>query len=451
MVCLITLLDGSALQSGFLGRDPFFEVFIYSSAFSFSLIASLPLFFFRFKTIAITAVATNSGQWMRFGGSVAGISFLAAVLASPFAWLEPTAIVFGALFGFGLSRALVFWVANLKSLLRTDAFKALSLCFLAIALLRIPLLVMPHPWPNIIFSLLLLLSSFLPYKNDDYAHAEQKESRFEHTKGIYEHNWILFTALIPYIVLVAFCWSGNIKGEPMLNNPQATTSWGIVLGLFLSGLFFLWITQSNIIKRVDNLYVILPISCVLSLGCSWFLGEWDNGLTQVLTNIPLGVLLASVFILLIERLSLESLDYTDSLFIIGLCCTGYVVLFLLCFLSWPLLGDQLASSVSLTVGTVYPAIVAIRVVLSSRADSLSVQTHDDMIEQRCYKLAEESALSKREREILFLLAQGRGAPYIAQNQFVSANTVRSHIKRIYAKLKIHSKEELLDLIHAVTD
>jgi DNA-binding CsgD family transcriptional regulator len=185
----------------------------------------------------------------------------------------------------------------------------------------------------------------------------------------------------------------------------------------------------------------------MSLGCSWFLGEWDNGLAQVLTNIPLGVLLASIFILLIERLDHESLDYANSAFAIGLCCAAYAIIFLLCFFSWPLLGDQLASSLSLTVSIIYPAAVAMRATLASRADPSVARATDTMIEQRCQALATESALSKREREILLLLAQGRGAPYIAQNQFISTNTVRSHIKRIYTKLGIHSKEELLDRVH----
>ena len=50
-------------------------------------------------------------------------------------------------------------------------------------------------------------------------------------------------------------------------------------------------------------------------------------------------------------------------------------------------------------------------------------------------------------ETLVYLAQGRSAPYIADEQFLSVNTVRTHIKRIYAKMDVHSKEELLDLFH----
>ena len=50
-------------------------------------------------------------------------------------------------------------------------------------------------------------------------------------------------------------------------------------------------------------------------------------------------------------------------------------------------------------------------------------------------------LSIREREILQLL--GRGTPYkiIAANLFISIETVRTHIRNIYDKLQVHSREE----------
>ena len=45
-----------------------------------------------------------------------------------------------------------------------------------------------------------------------------------------------------------------------------------------------------------------------------------------------------------------------------------------------------------------------------------------------------------------LLAQGRSQPYIRETLFLSKNTVSTHIRHIYRKLDIHSKEELIDLL-----
>jgi DNA-binding CsgD family transcriptional regulator len=45
------------------------------------------------------------------------------------------------------------------------------------------------------------------------------------------------------------------------------------------------------------------------------------------------------------------------------------------------------------------------------------------------------------------LAQGRSAPYIAEAEFIALNTVKTYIKRLYAKVGIHSREELLDIVY----
>lgn len=55
-------------------------------------------------------------------------------------------------------------------------------------------------------------------------------------------------------------------------------------------------------------------------------------------------------------------------------------------------------------------------------------------------------LSKRELEIMALFAQGRSANWIAENQCVSKNTVRTHLRNVYAKLDVHTRQELLDFI-----
>lgn len=74
------------------------------------------------------------------------------------------------------------------------------------------------------------------------------------------------------------------------------------------------------------------------------------------------------------------------------------------------------------------------------------QTTENVYEQRCDRLAAEHGLSPREREVLLLLGKGRDVPYIRDELYISRNTVNSHIKNIYRKLSIHSKQELLDLV-----
>ena len=61
------------------------------------------------------------------------------------------------------------------------------------------------------------------------------------------------------------------------------------------------------------------------------------------------------------------------------------------------------------------------------------------------ELAAEHGLTNRESDILQLLAQGRDAAYISETLFLSRNTVKSYQKSIYAKLGVHSKQEIIEL------
>lgn len=66
--------------------------------------------------------------------------------------------------------------------------------------------------------------------------------------------------------------------------------------------------------------------------------------------------------------------------------------------------------------------------------------------QRCQAVGDHYKLSDRQQEVLFLMAQGRNAKYIESALVISLSTVQTHIRNIYRKLGVHSRQELLDLI-----
>ncbi|MBP7512233.1 MAG: response regulator transcription factor [Bacteroidia bacterium] len=59
----------------------------------------------------------------------------------------------------------------------------------------------------------------------------------------------------------------------------------------------------------------------------------------------------------------------------------------------------------------------------------------------------EEQLSKRELEILQLLANGLRNFEVAERLFISNATVKKHIENIYNKLQIHSRAELVNWYH----
>jgi DNA-binding NarL/FixJ family response regulator len=56
-----------------------------------------------------------------------------------------------------------------------------------------------------------------------------------------------------------------------------------------------------------------------------------------------------------------------------------------------------------------------------------------------------SPLSKRETQILELVADGKSGTHIARDLFIDLETVKSHFKNIYSKLNVHSKADAINL------
>ena len=76
----------------------------------------------------------------------------------------------------------------------------------------------------------------------------------------------------------------------------------------------------------------------------------------------------------------------------------------------------------------------------------SVSTPRSQLSLRCDLFAARTGLTAREREVLELLMRGRTGAYIAETLVISENTARGHVRRLYTKLGVHSRQELIDLV-----
>jgi DNA-binding NarL/FixJ family response regulator len=57
-----------------------------------------------------------------------------------------------------------------------------------------------------------------------------------------------------------------------------------------------------------------------------------------------------------------------------------------------------------------------------------------------------AALSAREREVADLIRAGRTNPEIARELYLSPKTVESHVRNIFAKLRVASRQEVAHLV-----
>lgn len=66
-------------------------------------------------------------------------------------------------------------------------------------------------------------------------------------------------------------------------------------------------------------------------------------------------------------------------------------------------------------------------------------------------LCEVDPLTDREKEVVRLMLCGNNVPGISRRLFISENTVRGHLKNIYRKAEVHSRQELIETISLLTD
>lgn len=84
---------------------------------------------------------------------------------------------------------------------------------------------------------------------------------------------------------------------------------------------------------------------------------------------------------------------------------------------------------------------------ASSADAIGDWAYgDEYWKGPCRSLADEFGLTPRETEVLEQLAQGRDLAFMEEKFVISRNTVKMHVRNIYAKLGVHSKQEVIDLV-----
>ncbi len=73
----------------------------------------------------------------------------------------------------------------------------------------------------------------------------------------------------------------------------------------------------------------------------------------------------------------------------------------------------------------------------------------DPVSVPCDTIARTYRLTAREREVLGLIAHGRNMPFMEKELVISRNTLKMHIRHIYTKLDVHSKQEIIDMVEAL--
>ena len=80
-------------------------------------------------------------------------------------------------------------------------------------------------------------------------------------------------------------------------------------------------------------------------------------------------------------------------------------------------------------------------------DAAPIAPAQETFEERLAKISEMGGLSARETEIMSYVGKGHTSVYVAKTLLISDSTVYTHVRNIYKKLGISSREELIQLFN----
>ncbi|MDR3136138.1 MAG: helix-turn-helix transcriptional regulator [Coriobacteriales bacterium] len=118
-------------------------------------------------------------------------------------------------------------------------------------------------------------------------------------------------------------------------------------------------------------------------------------------------------------------------------------------LYWGIGFESMATSLAVTVITLVLVLTYCLIFTEkdlSRYESVAKDGRPGAVMQSCSHIAGLYGLSPREEAVMRLLVKGRSIARIQTELFISKGTVNTHLRHIYQKLNIHTKQELLDLV-----
>ncbi len=288
------------------------------------------------------------------------------------------------------------------------------------------------------------------------------------------------------LVVAIFVFSviaGVIKGFMALSSPldQVTSQGVIVVFATCCAAVLLFVLVGLLVREFDISRLYYPIIILACLGnlvvpLIGGLGVIQTELVSVAYNL---------FIMMVWCLLANVANRTDLSYVRvfgwgrGASAAGTTIGWFAGSSLAPLLMDNSGNMVALAMGMVFVLLVVSMVVLNERTIGQALKktrnaqsnqmTADffpnDMTAEgydfarsseelpregawtkSCNSLAQEAGLSARERDVLFLLGKGRTIEAVSNELGISFNTAKSHIRNVYAKVGVHSKQELQDMI-----
>lgn len=210
-------------------------------------------------------------------------------------------------------------------------------------------------------------------------------------------------------------------------------------GMFLC--FACLIAIHSRIRDIVNFYYCAILASLLLLIVPWISADLSGGARVLITALPWGFSMSMLLAIVI--VSLLNMQGKTRLAVSACSLGAYVAAIALAIAGFVALGDAVINAIWRSLLIVLIAYVGLDILrqyqAAERRIAETIGRHDE-------GKFDEYGLTNREKEVLTLLLQGRRATWIAQKLYISDNTARAHVRHIYQKTGVHSREEFLDLM-----
>ncbi len=239
-------------------------------------------------------------------------------------------------------------------------------------------------------------------------------------------------------IIVGFIWGSSLIGKDVsslsdfLSNQTAN-----IIGIII---FSIAIARNDSPQILVKIYTFIGAALLL-LGWLFFMIPLPPSLP--LSTIAKGIGDAFFNIILWASLCTITKRAFGDLSAASLINAAFIALFMLCMFTSSLLGKDFAQHIPPIATVIYLVLFALfEIKHNKRQHPQSIRNYEDISQQ----IARDYGLTERETEVLSLLSRGRSSSFIAEQLTISPHTAKTYTKRIYEKIGVHSKEELLTFV-----
>ncbi|MEG0758459.1 MAG: helix-turn-helix transcriptional regulator [Raoultibacter sp.] len=265
------------------------------------------------------------------------------------------------------------------------------------------------------------------------------------------------------VCAIFYCAAGTMRDFVSYNNYEAigdfSSSVPLMVSLFTAGILLISLLMSSRTKGANHSFTIAwAVASIVFFACiilvaSGVTPQHKGGDSLLSSSYMCFKLLLWLFASIVARNSKASVVLVFTVFFIapaalmlcGAVLIAPVMLQTTSFALYPYESQVLLFSVVI--------LMAIAMVFLLRYAPLATGAIVDSEKSTSrftaiQELATKHGLTSREAEVALLISQGYSAKRVAEMLYISQETVRTHTKKIYKKLDLHTKQELIELINS---